>query len=91
MLGLHLNVRDHDSHAVSAQRVSEEVGKSGLSVWDVLSFLIRESQDHLLEESQTFVDVSSLIKLLSLSVGLLKSLGSSQIYKVKLRGYNFLS
>ena len=46
------DIRDHDSLAVAADGVTEEVGQLSLTVWDVTALLAAQGKDDLLEETK---------------------------------------
>ena len=74
------DVGDHQSATVSPEGVFEDVGQLWLSVGNVLTSLVCQCSDHLLEKRERFVDVESFS--LDVSCRLLDN--------EKLIAYNFL-
>ena len=54
------NISDEQCAAVSPKRVLEYVGELGLSVGDVVTLLVGQRSNHLLQEGERLVDVESL-------------------------------
>ena len=54
------DISDEQCATVAPQRVLENVGQLGLSVGDVVSSLVGQRSDHLLQEGERFVNVESL-------------------------------
>jgi tRNA isopentenyl-2-thiomethyl-A-37 hydroxylase MiaE len=78
-----VNIGEHNSFAVTADGVSQKVSQSSLSVWDVISLSVRQSQHHLLQVRKTLVDMSGFFQLPSGSPCLFGSLGTSKIHQVQ--------
>lgn len=74
-----MDVGDDDGLAVSTKGVSQEVGKCGLPIWHMISLLIWEGENDLLQVWKTLVNVSCLNKLWSFGASLLDSLWTRQI------------
>lgn len=80
-----VNIGEHNSFAVTTNRVSQKVSQSCLSVWDVVSLSVWQSKNHLLQVRKRLVDVSGFFQLPSRGASLLGSLGTSEIYQMEFR------
>lgn len=95
--GVHMriNIADHHGLGVASQGILQQVCQLGLPVTDVLSLLrgrrvvqlggrvVTQVVDDLAEDSQTFVDHTSLLDSHALSSSVLDALTASQIYNVE--------
>ena len=80
---LALHVSNHYSLAVSTNWVSQVISECSLSIWNMISLSVGESEYHLLEIGKTLVNMSSLNELTASCMSLLGSLRSSQINKMQ--------
>lgn len=60
------NVGDENSFASSSNGVFKNVGQFRLSIGNVVSLFVGQSDDNLFEKSQRFVDVGGFNQLLTL-------------------------
>ena len=80
---LALDICNHNSFAVTTNWISQKVGQHRLSVRNVISLFVWESQHNLFQVGKTLVYMSCLYQLCSSSLSLLGSFRTSQIYKLK--------
>lgn len=85
-----VNVSYHDGLTISTDWISKEICQSCLSIWNMISLVIRKSKYNLFKVRETLVDMSSFIELSSWSTSFLRSLRSCKIYQMKFWVHNLL-
>ena len=70
------NVRYHNCLAIATERISQEIGKFGLPVGNVISLAVAESKHDLLKECERLVDEAGLFENDAFGASLLDSLTS---------------
>ena len=85
------NIGNHYRLTIASKRISEVVCELGLSVRDVVSLFVTQSENHLFKEGQRLVNELRFFQNYSLRVGLLRAFTASQVNKMQLGENYFVS
>lgn len=84
------NISDHDSLAVTAEWVTQEVCQFSLTVWNMTTLFAWKGKDNLLEETERLIDEARLFKDKAFRSSLLGHFTASEIDQVQLGEDNFV-